>query len=451
MTPEESFLNWFSFDSLVNLYNSKFRYRCTPGLDHIGAASFSADLTHNIETINRKVLNQSYKFTKYNELLISKGRNKAPRCVSKPTIRDKLALCALHGYLQEMYEGEIDNQLIHSKIDAVIHNIPNYSHYIKIDIKGYYSSIDHDILLSELQGTVPKSALDLVRKAITTPTVPRNFNAKQSTIKPTVSGVPEGLSISNLLANIYLSEVDNHFKNDHTLFYCRYVDDILFLANESSIDCIKEKIQNLLSARKLTIHDFCDNGKSCVECCDSGFSYLGYRYTKSLISVKPETIDRFEHSIERMFSEYKRIECSPQKDKSHNIDAFAWQLNLKIAGCIVGNQKYGWMFFYSQISDLSLLRHLDWLVAKLYRRFRIEESSLERKSFFKTYLEIKYNLRGSSYLCNIDRMTQAEKQRIIIEIYQREAPKTSEEVDDAFMKIIRSSLKELERDVQFFS
>lgn len=451
MPVDENFLRWFSPEVLTELFWKKIRYRCSPGLDHIGIASFTSDLDNNIVTINRKVLNGTYTFTKYNELLISKGRYKKPRCVSRPTIRDKLVLCALHGYLQELYNDEIDNRIIQTKVNEVIENISKYSHCIKVDLIGFYPSINHELLFEQLSKKVPDYAFELVKRAIKTPTVSKDFNSATCEIALSSSGVPEGLSISNLLANVYLHSVDAYFNKRQDTYYCRYVDDILILTNENHIEDVKSNITNKLRALKLDIHKFDESDKSCVVSCNKGFSYLGYYFYSNKISVKPTTIDRFEHSLERMFSEYKRQDNAPNKDKLHNIDMFSWKLNLKISGCIYNSRKYGWMFYYSQITDLSLLHHLDWLVERLYVRYKIDKSVLGVKSFFKTYHEIKYNLSHSTYLYNVDKMTQDEIESVIRDVFHYLVPAQKKDIEQTFFNVFNTSLKELERDAQFFS
>lgn len=130
---------------------------------------------------------------------------------------------------------------------------------------------------------------------------------------------------------------------------------------------------------------------------------------------------------------------------------FAWRINLKIAGCIYNARKYGWLFFYSQITDLSLLHHLDWLVGKLYKRYQVPESTIGIKSFFKTYHEIKYNLSGSTYFYNVDKMTQDDLEHVIRDIFHYLVPAKKTDIEQTFFNVFNKSLKELEKDVQFFS
>ena len=54
------------------------------------------------------------------EELISKGKNKFPRIISIPTIRDKIVLKIIFNTLYEIFEDELINELIHSKINKII-------------------------------------------------------------------------------------------------------------------------------------------------------------------------------------------------------------------------------------------------------------------------------------------------------------------------------------------
>ena len=65
------------------------------------------------------------------------------------------------------------------------------------------------------------------------------------------------------------------------------------------------------------------------------------------VSVRKSSILKLEQSMEDLFGEVKK----------ENIKYLKWKLNLKITGFILEKQKYGWMFFYSQITDVNLLFH----------------------------------------------------------------------------------------------
>lgn len=446
MQSDELFENWYTKDVLEDRFHKRVHYKCSPGLDRIGILSFCDQLQENIEIIQRKVLNGTYNFTKYNELLISKGRNKAPRVISRPTIRDKITLSSLQGYLRESFNDVLDNRLLHTRINDIIKALPSYTHFIKVDIKGFYSSINHEQLLSILDDRLCKTALDLIKKAITTQTVPRDYSHQTISVQIPKGGVPEGLAISNVLADIYLQPIDNYYHNRNDIVYCRYVDDILVLCNNSAFNILKKCILKQFGMLKLEMHPFENTQKMGAGTIEDGFSYLGYQYTLNGVSVKPSTKDRFEHSLENLFSDYAK-----ELENNRNYELFVWRLNLKISGCIHDHKKFGWMFFYSQITDLQLLKHFDWLVDRLFLRYQIPKPERQIKSFFRTYHEIKFNLNTSSYFLNTDHMTIEEMVDIIYDIFHYAVPAKDEDIKKLFFSVFYKNIKELEKDIQFFS
>lgn len=439
MVTAEEFHSCFSNELLKQQFEDKIRYRCSSGVDKIGINSFVDTLDSQVATIARKVTNGTYKFTKYDELLVSKGRNKPPRVISRPSIRDKLTLSVIHRFLQSAYHDEIDSRLIHSKINEISTKINTYTHFIKIDIKGFYSNINHELLLKKLSEKLPGPAIEIIKKAIETPTIAKIHNSKVTEVNKPEKGVPEGLSISNILADIYLLDLDSYFGSITSIHYCRFVDDILILCKNKNVDNINREIANWLNDLSLELNQDKFKAGDVYE----GFGYLGYYFDGSKIGIRDISIDRFEHSIEKLFSDYNH--------HKFGFKLFEWKLNLKITGCVCENRKYGWLFYYSQIDDITLLKKLDWLVSKLIKRFKIVDNNLYVKSFLRNYHEIKHNLHNSDYFICIDKLSIAEKSHIIQSIYGKIPPPDEHQINDLFSQLIRRDLLDLEKDIQFFS
>jgi retron-type reverse transcriptase len=85
----------------------------------------------------------------------------------------------------------------------------------------------------------------LIRRAIKNKTVPKNYKKVNSSSYHNKVGVPQGLSISNVLAGIYMKEFDIEF-NNVGLTYMRYVDDILIFAKQHEINAIEQKVESAL-------------------------------------------------------------------------------------------------------------------------------------------------------------------------------------------------------------
>lgn len=95
--------------------------------------------------------------------------------------------------------------------------------YVCCDIKGFYDSIDHEILLEQLRGYLTDKYIFSVLKKII-----ELYSFEDGTQK----GIPQGPAYARLLANLYLNDFDLYAKN-HTTAYFRYVDDFyLFFESE---------------------------------------------------------------------------------------------------------------------------------------------------------------------------------------------------------------------------
>ena len=441
------------FNSLYNVeyiyihYEEKIKNNASTGLDKISARKFENHLDENIKIINKKVFSNSYKFTKYKQLLISKGEDKVPRSISIPTVRDKLTLSILNKLLFNVYENDAITKMPHSIINEIKKSIYQkykincykYDSFIKLDIKSYYKSINHDLLKKKLRRKIrKKEIIDLIFSAITTPSVSLPIR-NRSPIKRKTQGVPEGLSISNALANIYLCDIDDKYNSIDNIRYFRYVDDILILCNSDCIDSIYKDIKYDLKCIDLEVNNKEDKGSL-----NTGFEYLGYKINVNEITVRDSSVLKIEQSIEKLFIDYIR-----SKDK--NIRLLEWKLNLKITGFISDNNKYGWLFFFSQIDDKILLSKLDWLINKFCKRYNLE-NSLSLKRFKRTKYEIDFRLHSTNYIFNFDKYDIEDKSNILTRIYNQDTSELTEnQILIEFEKIIYREIRDIEKDIQPFS
>ena len=442
MNAARRFKLHFAPEQLKELYNSKIIYRATVGMDRVVPIAFEEKLDENVELISGKVLSGRYNFSHYREILISKGRDKCPRIISIPTIRDKLALAAFHAVLQDAYSGVIEEPLLHTIIGSIATELSSgkYNSYVKVDITRFYASIDHDILLRKVRKKIrKKEACQFLRNAISTATVPENTKLPEKIVNE--KGVPEGLSISNILADIYLSELKDVLQSRYSVAYFRYVDDILILCDSRDAEAIKDDIVHILKKQfALEAH----KEKTLFGYLKDGVPYLGYVFFDDRIGVRQAARQRIENSIEVLF-----------RLRSHGTISrglFEWRLNLKIAGCIYEHKKYGWLFYYSQLTDLKELYHLDWLVDRLFKRFGFEKPA-ELMRFIRVYHEITKNVSRSEYLINADRYSVKEKKELLNTVYgnKRIISDDEEQVNKLFRKIMFREIQKLEHDIQNFS
>lgn len=430
--------------NIEKVFNDSIKNKPSTGIDGINLTTFEINKNNEFEIINRKILNKTYNFSFYKEKLISKGKNKYPRVISIPTIRDKIVLKIIHNTLYEIYENRLSNELIHTKIDKITKCILShkYDSYIKIDIENFYPSINHDILMSYLYKTTKKSEFtSLLKKAITQETVCKN--SKKTPKYLNGLGVPQGLSISNILASIYFIEFDKKYYAEKDFEYFRYVDDILILCKNEDIDFIFNSIKSDMNDLKLTIHELGKNEEKTAQGkIENNFYFLGYSYKNKLVSVRQASINNLYDSIINIFTQYKH-------SKEKNIKLLYWKLNLKITGCKFEERKYGWLYFFSQINDLKLLFKIDNFINEMFKKFKIEYDTREVKKFIRVYFEILKNRTNTKYIPNFSDFNKSQKKDILINIFKLTNIK-SNQIEYKFDKLISKSIKEMEKDIQMY-
>lgn len=441
MAVRDRFEHFFSEEYLRYVYEEKVILSSASGIDNLSQRQFWPHLNDEVRIVSRKVLEDRYKFTKYKLKLISKGRGKVPREISIPTIRDRIALRALCDFLVERYGGAIKFDLPQNMVKSARGEIESgkYSGFIKLDVSNFYPSISHEELFKRLRKRIRNpEIIRFIESAISTPTVskPKTSDKRES------SGVPQGLSISNILAAIYLLNIDRYFVGLKGIAYHRYVDDIFILCDYQDVYDISTDVVKRFRRIGLNIHDpFKVPEKSVIGNVGERFDYLGYQFDGAVISPREASIEKLKESLVSIFTSYKH-------SKTKNQEFLIWRLNLRITGCIFQNKAKGWMFFFSEINNETILHNLDRHVEKLMARFSV---TITPKRFVRTYYEIKHAKYETKYIPNFDNYT-IEQMTKVLETYFGKSTSmlTEEEVEYEFKKRIEKQVRDLLTDVQDF-
>lgn len=440
--PGKLFQEAFGPKQLKDIFNDYITDRSAVGRDGVSAELFASRIDAEVEIVIRKVRNCSYEFSSYKEKLISKGASKPPRQISIPTVRDKLVLKFLAELLARIYPEHV-TRVPHSTIKQV-HTASRTrltsDSYLRLDIEGYFPSIDHKILMRILRRTIrKKEILHLIENAITTPT-----GIKKSTGRRNEMGIPQGLSISNILSSIYLSDIDNEMRAMPGIEYFRYVDDILILGEPAHINELSTFVPRLLkSKRKIKCHPVGASGKSVIVPLTDGIDYLGYHFRLERIEVR-------RASYKKMFSNVMKIVSGMKHAK--NKGPLIWKMNLRISGCHFVGKNIGWLFFFSQTNNVSQLSRLDAFVRNKAGEV-LTAGDLERiKTFVKAYHEIRYNADSSAYFPNFDNFDSEQKKQQIGVLMPRKSraeldAMTPEDLDALFKKCVSREIADLERDM----
>lgn len=278
----------------------------------------------------------------------------------------------------------------------------------------------------------------MIESAIKSPTVSK----PKRTDEYSKCGVPQGLSISNILAAIYLLNIDSHFYSLTNIKYFRYVDDVMILCNSHDASGITNDLIYKFKKLGLSVYDPNKNPeKSSVGFIkENEFGYLGYYFSNGNTSARKASVERLRESIIAIFTGYKH-------SKLKSIEFLEWRVNLRVTGCIFQNKSKGWMYFFSEITDETLLHELDDFLKNMCVRFGISGVSI--KSFVRTYYQIKFNRKETTYIPNFDKFDIEQKKYVLNHYLKKNVEEMrDEEIDYHFKKRIARQVKDIETDVK---
>jgi hypothetical protein len=349
-------------------------------------------------------------------------------------------LRALCDFLIECYKDQIKPRLPQNIVRSIKGEIRSekFDGFVRLDVSDFYPTIKHLKLSERLRQKISNAnIITFIESAIKTATVFKS----SSTDKFSNRGVPQGLSISNILAEIYLLDIDKYMLKYSGIVYQRYVDDILILCDEKKAEEISCEVIEKFRQIELEIHDPKNtSGKSVIGKMDEKFNYLGYEFKGKNIKPREASIEKLKESLASIFTGYK---YSKTKSKTFLL----WRLNLRITGCIFQNKSRGWMFFFSEINDESILHNLDRYVEKLASRFHV---TISTNKFVKTYYEIKHSKYNTKYIPNFDKYTLEQMKEVLKTYFSMKNVDSlaDEKVKYEFERRIDKQVKDLLIDVQ---
>lgn len=449
------------FDPLIlaTTFDESIKRKRSMGVDKITVDKFQDSLQFHIDSIHHKCLLGNYKFTPYLQQLKAKGAHKEPRIISVPTVRDRLTLKALTNYLHHNFEDCVARNLPNTVIKNIKDDLKRSQNdelvYIKLDFRKFYDNIPHSLLISVIKERItdPK-AIKLIYKAIQNCTLEVNYSKEQRN-KKNLKGVPQGLSISNILAEIYLKEFDASIKT-LSKHYCRFVDDVFILCNKNMVSSIWKEIDRIIEIKELDLNTEKSTNNGSSQEIKHGFDFLGYSIQAyDQVTVRQSSLLNYKQSIIDLIIGYKNsCHKGDYEKKVIRAQAFIDSLNEKITGAISDKRRYGWNFFFSQITDIDTLKKIDRLIQQILKRIQcpvLEElttTKFEIKNVVKSHYEAKYSPE-KGYIKNYNDYNTLTKRRdhlIAVGVIDKSAVFTEKEINKIFDGHVQRKLSKLLAD-----
>ncbi len=270
---------------------------------------FEWELEQNIFQLQRELRRGTYKHHSYSSFFISDPKQ---RHIHKADVRDRILHHAIFTVLNPIFEQTFISHSFSCRIGKGTHkgvialekmirketkNYFRHCYILKCDIRKFFGTIDHKILMSILNKRITDEKSQwLIKKIIDSfsSSQPDIFNAK---------GLPIGNLTSQLFANVYLNELDQFVKHELRIkHYARYTDDFVIVSDSRRylqdvlrpIDrFLKEKLALDLHPKKVAIIKY-----------SQGVDFLGYIALPHYRLVRLKTKKRMFKKLKKRVVEY---------------------------------------------------------------------------------------------------------------------------------------------------
>ena len=238
---------------------------------------FSIRLMNNITQLHEELSAKTYKHSTYHAFNISDPKL---RRIHKAKVRDRLlhhAICRiLYPFFDRVFISDSFSCRLRKGTHRAINKFTTFARkesknytktvwVLKCDIRKFFPSIDHEILLKIISDyIIDENIVRLIEIIV------GSFYNRMPGV-----GLPLGNLTSQLLVNIYMNRFDQFVKYKlKARHYIRYADDFVFISSDKKyLQNILPKIEfYLMNELKLNLHP----DKVSVKTLSSGIDYLGW-------------------------------------------------------------------------------------------------------------------------------------------------------------------------------
>jgi len=347
---------------------------------------------HNICSLVRKlhkqIINNEYKFS---QLYQHKRRVKRKdRIIYLSTWQDKIVERWLNDSLNRLLNNWFNARSYAYRtsdigLDKCQHkiaiNLRSNPYIIKKDISQYFYTINHDILLSQLSSIIKHNdpLYDLILQRVKFNYIEHDTKLlKQATI-----GVPFGSSIACILANIYLTDLDNKLTS-LPIQYHRYADDIIILAPTQELqEKASQLFDNTINDLKLHIKP---SHNITTFLTTNSIKHLGLEfYTNGTIKLPIEKFRKINNMFKRILSNIKVDNLTIEQRIIKFVDTANYVINNRIRSAAVID------YYLKHVNDERQLKELDKLIMQhiisgvLQKKFKYSDYKTIAPSSLRNY------------------------------------------------------------------
>lgn len=254
MNTHIDYSNLISIENLFQAW-SEFRKGKTKRID---VQIFERNLEDNLFDLHQRLKSKTYRHGGYQSFYVNDPKQ---RHIHKASVSDRVIHHLLYTFLYKLLDNSFIFDSYSCRLDKGTHKgvlrlekftrtvSKNYTQScwaLKCDIKKFFASVDHEILLNLLKRKIKDNDIIWLLKQVID-----SFQTKKR------KGISLGNLTSQIFANIYFNELDQFVKQKMKIkYYLRYADDFILLGESKDylLQYINELKKFLLSKLKLNLH-----------------------------------------------------------------------------------------------------------------------------------------------------------------------------------------------------
>lgn len=270
----------------------------------IDVQEFQVHLMDNLMSLHSDFALQRYRHGGYKAFKIQDPK---PRDIDKAAVRDRLVHHAIYRKLYPEFDKVFIADSFSCRVNKGTHRAMNRfrsmaytvsrNHtctcwVLKLDIRKFFASIDHQILKRILARSIPDRGILWLLSEI--------IDSFYST-RPGV-GLPLGNLTSQLLVNIYMNEFDQFVKHElKEKYYIRYADDFVFLSEDRGF--LLKLLQKLDAYLQNCLHLRIHPKKIALTPFASGVDFLGWVHFIDHRTLRTKTKQRMYNRLNKSANE----------------------------------------------------------------------------------------------------------------------------------------------------
>lgn len=302
----------YHWKNLYRAYKRVWRNKGAHGLDRVTLRMFDADWEKHLREIQRKLLERRYTWQPVRRVYIPKSSDpKQRRPLGIPVVADRIVGQALIQVIDPIFDDTLSERSFayrkgrkaHHAIATAIRDMQAGRRVVvDADVASCFDRLDHSVVMSVVKARIADGrVLELIETYL------KAGIYEDEAVHVPVEGIPQGGVISPWLMNLVLDELDKALESRGYL-HVRYADDFVVLCRDrdeanQALAYTKEVLGALklsLNAEKTRIASYCE-----------GFEFLGFRFRRGHLGIRPKAIERFKGKVRRI----------TRRQQGRNVDA----------------------------------------------------------------------------------------------------------------------------------